>query len=340
MYNYPAGPTGGATSIGQYATYGATPGMGDGAAFGYSPHEINTMGVPFEKKQPFARGLRRRLNLLAIFISLFVPWGIFVLVFGMLSMPVHYNQPGATYFVIVLVFVGILVQGRYAYTSRLGIGLNNAEREPSWLVFLFLSLMVAFILGMVLGALNYKVYTLAYHQVVSLNDYQGVDPTRMRGQQLLDAGSVIFSNDTVLDLTRSMGFRNLDMFCVAPIIRPSSDPLPTYDFWAVGTNCCSGARPDFHCANYRNPRAHSAIRLLRTNDRPYYRLAVQQAESAYSIKAAHPLFFTWVEEPQLLAEKWRKGARTEFLVCMCSHLALQVFIVATAAVAFTKLGRF
>ena len=36
---------------------------------------------------------------------------------------------------------------------------------------------------------------------------------------------------------------------------------------------------------YNNPGAHSGLRLLDDEQRPFYRLAVEQAEAAYSLKA-------------------------------------------------------
>merc|ERR1712226_1286683 len=89
-------------------------------------------------------------------------------------------------------------------------------------------------------------------------------------------------------------------YCVAPIVQKNlSMPVThSYDFWVVGEDCCSTTSSDFRCGQWRNPAARSGIRVLDTHDSMYYRLAVQQAETLYGIVSTHPIFFTWVEDPQ------------------------------------------
>eukprot|EP00438_Fugacium_kawagutii_P029114 Skav233711 [mRNA] locus=scaffold2120:100002:105477:+ [translate_table: standard] len=117
-----------------------------------------------------------------------------------------------------------------------------------------------------------------------------VNPGREKGQQLMDAGRVYFEDGTGLDTSKSMAFRNLDRYCVAPIV-----------FGQVGVNCCSGTTADFRCGEFDNPKARSGLRLMRQmpraggletasermtvtlnqgeDQRPFFRLAVQQAEA-------------------------------------------------------------
>ena len=119
-----------------------------------------------------------------------------------------------------------------------------------------------------------------------------------------------------------MAFKNVDTYCVAPVSvlqgpqfncrcaerRLSAPggvvlPLETYDFWAIGMDCCSVNAADFHCGmglgwascllplshgrsaraaralagEVGNSKAHSGLRLLDDRQRSFYRLAVEQA---------------------------------------------------------------
>merc|ERR1712146_653287 len=197
-----------------------------------------------------------------------------------------------------------------------------------------------FVIASIGGEFNYALNLQPYFDLMNLNMYQNVDPPRMRGAQLMDAGRVVFAEGSRLDLQRSMGFRNQKMFCVAPItLGTSNETLLHYDFWAVGVDCCSGLKPDFHCKNFNNPNAKGGLRLMRDEERAFYRLAVQQAEAAYNIKAVHPLFFTWMQDPIAEVNAYRDQGVQFYLVGIASYLVFQVFLVVVATVFFSKLGR-
>merc|ERR1719454_2812884 len=121
---------------------------------------------------------------------------------------------------------------------------SEANYQPTWLVFVFLTSLVALILGPALGNRNFSQNMRPYYDLQGLNDYASVDPSRMRGEQMMDAGRVQFSQGASPDLRKAYAFQNVDTYCVVPITinNPKAGeptPLSSYDFWAVGLNCCS-----------------------------------------------------------------------------------------------------
>merc|ERR1719450_1718858 len=160
----------------------------------------------------------------------------------------------------------------------------------------------------------------------------------MRGQQLMDAGIVDFAEGTRIDVSKSMGFKSNVVYCVAPITL-GNQSLPTYDFWAVGTGCCSGSQRDFHCHGYNDPRSHGALRLMADGNRAFYRMAVQQAEAAYKIKAIHPLFFDWVADGRSTVESWQSRGVSNCIISIVAYFVFQCFLVALASLLFAKMGQ-
>lgn len=282
--------------------------------------------------------MRRRMNIMGIWLALFLPWMIFCAVSACRSFSIRFTNPLLSWCVVLGVVV--LICGSFALSYQ-GIKRkfhHEPSYQPMWYIFLSITSVLAFTLAFGAGEVNWNMNMSMFYNNVHLNDYSYVDPARMRGQQIMDAGTVNFVNTTYLDLKYSMGFRNDEVYCVVPINSVQA-PLANYDFWAVGLNCCSGtAAGDFTCGQYANRYAHSGIRWMEDSQRPFFRLAVQQAEAAYGIKATHPLFFTWVQDPvqeqaTYLADGWKF-----FFMGMFGHFFLQLFLVILAAAAFAQFG--
>mmetsp|Transcript_132389 Transcript_132389/g.264085 ORF Transcript_132389/g.264085 Transcript_132389/m.264085 type:complete len:331 (+) Transcript_132389:144-1136(+) len=289
---------------------------------------------------------RRRLNLVPICLGLFLPWVIFCLTLTMLSFWMQYKFPGLCLMVVIAIAcVGGLICMQSAYTLIRMLTNDSVSEEPdregpSWMLFISASVLVALLCAVCLGTRNFWNNMQPYYDVKGLGTYVGVDPSKMRGQELMDAGQVTFKGGSRLDLARSVGFRNEDLFCVAPItsriVAGSRTPLESYDFWAVGKNCCSGNVADFRCGQYSSKRAHAGVRMVRDDDRAFYRLAVQQAQSAFNIKAVHPLFFHWVEEPNAEIEGYRLNGYRFVLIGIFGYFTFQLFFVMLIALFLSR----
>lgn len=274
---------------------------------------------------------RRRMNLMAVFANAIAPWVAFIAVFAAKSFFLRYTNPMLVFWIMMLGF------GLSGLSAFFALRSQQRERDPSWYMFFAAMLFLAVQLASVGGDMIYRIFMEPAYDFANLNSYSKIDPATQKGQQLMDAGRVTFTDTSGIDMRKSMGFKNIDTYCVAPIVS-GEDQLASYDFWAVGVNCCSSASAEFQCGEFNNPNAHAGLRLMREDQRPFFRLAVQQAEAAYNIRSAHPIFLTWMQDPVAEVDGWRSQGFKYFALGVMGHFGLNLFFVACAIVGFSKLG--
>jgi hypothetical protein len=322
----------------QYTAYGAAPQFIDEEGEIIEPHV----------KPPWLGRMRLRMNLMAVFVSLFFPWLLFNGLFANLSLRFHYKYPEECWAIVGLAALVVFGIGGLAAMNVKQMLARSMRYQPMWYIFLFLTSLVALVLGPFFGNKNFWNWMQPYYILQGLNDYSGVDPSRMRGQQMMDAGRMQFASNATLDLRRAYAFQNLDTYCVAPISMHSEamgSPLPlnSYDFWAVGINCCAGNAThavDFKCGTITSEysRLHEGLRIVDDERRPFYRLAVQQAEAAFALKAIHPLFFHWTDDAVGGIEHYKQMAYKNFAIAMVVSFIIQVSLVMAATYGLAKTG--
>mmetsp|Transcript_28923 Transcript_28923/g.76314 ORF Transcript_28923/g.76314 Transcript_28923/m.76314 type:complete len:306 (-) Transcript_28923:384-1301(-) len=286
---------------------------------------------------------RQRMDAISIITSLFLPWILFNLVFADVSFFLHYVSSTFCWLVTGLIGLVVLGIGALAAASVSRKHSGDETREPSWLVFVFMTSVIALATGVIFGNVNYWTYMQPYYDIMHMNKYTEVDPVHMRGQQIMDAGQISFLKTAEIDTKLSMGFKSGDTYCVAPVTIGSTygpTSLSSYDFWVVGINCCSPLNADFHCGEYASPSAHAGLRLLRDEQRAFFRLAVQEAESAYAIRAIHPLFMYWVEDPAEDMLRYRDEGYRWYFLGMLMHFVFQFICVVLASRAFLSMAKF
>jgi len=294
---------------------------------------------------------RRLLNIQGICLCIFLPWLAFVTLYTILTFSVAYQYPGFATACIVAGYLLVVLVFALAYRAR------RRDREPLWYNFFGWALLVAVTAATICGSLNHWHNMRPFYDIENLKTYPNIDPSVSLGQQTMDAGRVYFADHTCVEETKASWFKDNDVYCVAPIVMgrgPAQDrcnlrakagmdpvvPLTgTYDYWAVGVNCCSGVKPEFvKCGHPRQLRARSGLRMMKDEQRSFFRLAVQQAEVAYGIVANHPLFFYWTEDPVADMLEYRDEGFRYYLIGLFGHFAINALGTVFALVGFWKLG--
>ncbi|CAJ1396078.1 unnamed protein product [Effrenium voratum] len=283
--------------------------------------------------QVFMPGKRKRFNALAIALNLLVPTCAFAFISWALAFELHYDRPKLAWGSVVM---GLAVA---MFSYLMGRCSRHLDGPPMWYSFFAASLTFATLLGAFVGDYLYAGMMEASFDFQNLGSYPAVDPSRQKGQQLMDAGRVYFASGSKLDLAKSMSFQNFEEYCVVPIVK-GDDELASYDFWAVGVNCCDQRDGVFRCGEFSNTHARSGLRYMEEGNRQYFRLAVQQAEAAFGIKANHPLFFTWTQDPLALVTAKVDTAWRLYGVGVGVHFFTNLFVVIVALMGFSRLGHF
>ncbi|CAE7247215.1 Pum2 [Symbiodinium necroappetens] len=203
---------------------------------------------------------------------------------------------------------------------------------PFWYIFLGVALSVALVLSVCFARLNYSKNMLASETLRRLAMASNVDPATDSSSRYLDIGRVEFAPGAQIDVGKYIGFKNSDLYCVAPIINKNATKAPaSYDYWAVGLNCCD--QNGFRCGEYHKPSARSGVRLLNEEQRQFYVLAVKEAEATFGITATTPLFFFWVEDANALQKSWKDKAMQYWLLACLTFTAF-MFVATVAGVVY------
>jgi len=281
----------------------------------------------------FAPGKRRRLNMVGICASIFLPWFVFTTIYTAMCFTIHFQRP-----IVAKAFVAV---GLLMSASAFVIAYKQQQRQfdPMWFTFASLAFFTGTILAAVFGDMNYMYNMQPYYEMQSMAIYPNVNPVTDRGASMMDTGMAYFVDGAAIDMKKSIGFKNDHLYCVAPMSY-GVNQLTTYDFWIVGVDCCSGVGGDFRCGEYDNPHARTGLRYMNAEQTPHFKLAVGMAESAYNIKSIHPLFFQFVQDPLAELNTYQDLGFKYWSCGIASYFVVNAVAVAYATYAFSKVGMY
>ncbi|CAJ1365315.1 unnamed protein product [Effrenium voratum] len=267
----------------------------------------------------------------AVFLSWLIPVAVFCVVSGTASSALLTNYPGVVYAIFTLVALGYVLTLHIVSLMLRRYLTGRTKVFPFWYVFLASALTAAVISSMWFSHVNYTKNQIASDTLKRLATASNVDPAIDSSSRYLDIGRILFAPGTTLDLQKFIGFKNKDIYCVAPIVNPNASKVDSYDYWAVGLNCCDAN--GFRCGEYTKPTARSGVRLLNEEQRQFYVLALREAEATFGIKSTLPLFFFWVEDSEALQKSWQ-GKTIEYCLLAALTFSALLFAAVVAGVVF------
>lgn len=282
----------------------------------------------------FFPGHRIRMNVVPMFLNLFIPWAVFLVCCGLTGFWLMFKSAN------IVMSMMMLVVTIWLGAVALALREHKITDEPSWYKYIALMYALAVVAGGVAGHSIYMNYTRPYYEIQSLKVVHHLDAGRQLGQDLMDAGIAYFAHNNHLEPLKSWHFKHRTLYCVAPIVGNESEPeTRSYDFWAVGTDCCGTASADFRCGDWGNPAVRSGLRVLDSEELMYYRLAVQQAETLYGIVSTHPVFFTWVQDPLAEINSWNLQAFKNYVFLVALSFVVSLIVLVAMTAKFAWIGR-
>lgn len=269
---------------------------------------------------------KKPANVALILGCIIVPLLIFVVTFYMMSFSVRYYSWLLAYVVAFLMLAGALAFGWMAYGASQGKG-----GDTLWLGLLCLLSIVAWSWAFFAADSNFQNYMQPYFELQQLNVYNSVDPSTSSGNQYMDFGVIGFVPGALIDSSKAMAFKNGQTYCAAPVLVNGTNPA-SYDFWAVGLNCCHN-QYDYNCGRLN---AHSGLRVARESLRSFYELTVMQAAATHDIKANNPVYFEMVADPGMQINGFQDIGLKTFLSATISFVCTALVVVVIAAFAFSK----
>merc|ERR1719181_504836 len=162
------------------------------------------------------------------------------------------------------VFMVLVSLAAAALITVLGL---KKKQERMWIVFMgFLALLMIFV-GIVFGFFMYYRHLVYYLRYQEMRTYSNVGGSQSAAG-FNDGSMFLFTQDTRLDVMRSVGFRSRwtgETYCVAPVVDSTMTAANPVNWWAIGSNCCL-ARGEFVCDDAEDPKTMSALVVLEPED--------------------------------------------------------------------------
>lgn len=236
----------------------------------------------------------RTLDLGAVFSHGFWPTLVYAIIIVFFSTRFAHDQ--RTLALILGAVFTILVLANYVCAFRQ----RKRQRRPLfWAKYSIGTAVVTLLTAWGVSVYMHEEYLERYYEYGERSVYPHVS-SLTPGIQIQDAGRVNFEETANVTLINFGCFKQDHTYCVAPIVpwgNISAVPQDTsIDMWAVGLDCCDCPTGEYKCGQWNNPDAHSGLRVVYDDRKPYYRKAVEAWAINNERTVNTPLFFWWTAD--------------------------------------------
>lgn len=297
------------------------------------PEEDPLLPPPIVKQKPIGH--------IQIVITILTPWLSYLFLLTTWGFTLHDYSARTVWFLGSLFAVACISCWVSAYKK-----VRFRPQTARWPFIMAILLTGGTFFGITNGDYLYWTHMWQFYQFHKMNPYVNVDPSKAKGESIMDAGQVYFKEGSFVATEEAIAYEMKDIYCAAPIVRqpltnndmqtggsPVATPYSgTIDFWAVGVNCCMPSGERFRCFDTGNSLARSGLRLLRDDLRPFFKLAVEEWSSQYNMPVKHPLFFYWMNDP--LAEINSNALSGTWIYYTCAMTYFCINAIGTALLYF------
>jgi hypothetical protein len=206
-------------------------------------------------------------------------------------------------------------------------GTSGKPKGREWYAYLGSVCFIATLAGAILGYYCYHSFMFQYNSFEERRMYANVLASEPASTKV-DAGKLVFSTDARVDISKSIGFKAGNFYCVAPILDEDMDTR--VEFWAAGVDCCS-YRGDFSCDDAWDPKARSGAVIfedsseLVPSERAFFEKARKEAEAAYNMASSDDsIFVRWVKDPEAVQERYWKDATGYLTFTIAVYLVISI----------------
>lgn len=221
------------------------------------------------------------------------------------------------------------------YLTALARGKDAQQTKSGWRRLCGKMSLFSCICGCVIGVTIYYEYFIYYNAYTGMQTYTNVAVSQSVSQ-FTDASMMMFTSNTMLDVTRAVGYKSAtrnEVLCVAPIIDGSLPLEQEVHFFAVGVGCCD-RRATFTCNDAGDATTRNAAMFLEPDtlttplmrwavegylDRDGFDAAIRMQTAAFgTLVAPQTRLVYWSKDPMQYAVTFKnKGVEALIISCVC-----------------------